>query len=570
MADDGRVNIDQLKSKFESKETRRSVPPSKPAGSGSRPKSGSKPPIATKKPALPPRPHGKNVSKMGAALMKNRPGGVLTGQAGGSPSGAGRGAGEPKRTSMSPPHTASQEEPDSPGLAALAQVIHSSPTSPRRTPPTPPAKARTPSPHRSPQCTPPIPPTKPHSPSVSPDRSPRTGSPKDAHVPEKQGLQENWQDTGGATGTKVESTGSRNTDTSPPKRTASPKRVHDLLAGKERLGATGKARSVDVEPGGDREAGSPLPQRPFSISVSEVSDLIPMRRSSPVLGDRHRTKLRHSTGVSRSYENALDSPITIPRAETARPVSPLASSPQNKGNLSPNTCNKEPSERKPRGASVPHSAQLSTSPPPGHEGKKRSSSDAQPQGDNPTPSKYGPKPKVPRKPASWVNLSGNLSGRSSSSESVPDPQTLSRESSISPPGSGLQSPGLGPPAVVVRSETGTSLYRTGDSVSGKVHPGALPGTEKVEEEDEKQPKSPHSVQALSPVTTSRHSGAEMASGPAAGGSRGNIDSGFISEPPDDLVLGRKESVDSTMSEEKAAQGASDRSSGVWDEARVSE
>ncbi len=54
---------------------------------------------------------------------------------------------------------------------------------------------------------------------------------------------------------------------------------------------------------------------------------------------------------------------------------------------------------------------------------------------------------------------------------------------------------------------------------------------------------------------------------AATGGRHNVDSGFISEPPDDLVLGRKESVGSTTSEEKAAGSA--RSSGAWDEARVS-
>ena len=50
--------------------------------------------------------------------------------------------------------------------------------------------------------------------------------------------------------------------------------------------------------------------------------------------------------------------------------------------------------------------------------------------------------------------------------------------------------------------------------------------------------------------------------------RGNVDSGFISEPADDLMLGRDVSVDSSVSNEEK-EGAAVKEPEVWDEARVS-
>lgn len=52
--------------------------------------------------------------------------------------------------------------------------------------------------------------------------------------------------------------------------------------------------------------------------------------------------------------------------------------------------------------------------------------------------------------------------------------------------------------------------------------------------------------------------------PGRGGGRGNVDSGFVSEVPDELVLGRETSVESAV-EEKGGEKETE----VWDEARVS-
>ena len=55
--------------------------------------------------------------------------------------------------------------------------------------------------------------------------------------------------------------------------------------------------------------------------------------------------------------------------------------------------------------------------------------------------------------------------------------------------------------------------------------------------------------------------------------RGNIDSGFVSEAPDDLALQRDLSVESlhgsSCSEERAGDVKEEQEAVVWDEARVS-
>ncbi len=539
------ADVSQLKARFE--KTQKPTPPTKPTGARSKGK-----PTPSKKPLLPlqPRPLGKKVSKVGSSLVKNTPGGVLTGTEHHMEPGI-----TPKRTSMLPPSSTSQDVSmtlDSPGLGALAQC---SPTSSRRTPPPPPTKPHSSSHQGSPRRN-------------SPQSSPHPDSPTSLCEPEKQV-------------------------------------VRPVIG---RLGQKGKACSMDSEPQMGKETGGRSTKRPHSVSVDDLDGVAPIRRSSPVLGNRHRSALlRHSTGVSRSYENALDSPITmesptIPRANTAiLPKSPLVSSPQSQASSSPSP-HGTPEDRdgkwpesKPRVSSLPRNTQLSVSPPPvdseSKEGKRRSASDVELREDNSTAREYktrpksemkpplGPKPKVPRKPPSLSNLMINHPrSRSSSREVTPDPQVLPKDdssvdSSKSPPGSEVQSPDLGPPAVVVRTETGTTIYRDGDSSSKRVKPETHPSTERVEpkdrkEEDEKSPRSPPSdINRLSPTVSPRHRKAEPEPVPAAVESRGNVDSGFISEPPDDLVLLRKESVGSATSEEKGAGSA--RSSGVWDEARVS-
>ena len=87
-------------------------------------------------------------------------------------------------------------------------------------------------------------------------------------------------------------------------------------------------------------------------------------------------------------------------------------------------------------------------------------------------------------------------------------------------------------------------------------------TESSEEERIKSPETskPPNVDILAVTNVTCELG--------EGGGRGNVDSGFISEPADDFMLGREVSVDSSVSNEEK-EGAVVKEAEVWDEARVS-
>lgn len=94
------------------------------------------------------------------------------------------------------------------------------------------------------------------------------------------------------------------------------------------------------------------------------------------------------------------------------------------------------------------------------------------------------------------------------------------------------------------------------------------GTESSEEERIKSPETSSERRKPPEVDILVVPGNSVTCEQGEGGGRGNVDSGFISEPADDLMLGRDVSVDSSVSNEEKG-GAAVKEPEVWDEARVS-
>lgn len=434
---------------------------------------------------------------------------------------------------------------DSPStsLSALANVIRNSPspTTPRRAPPSPPTTAK-------PRLSPPSPPIKPRLLPV-------------AHLDTNRGE---------------------------------------------------KTKSMDVTR--LQAVKGPSAARPFSTSVDHRVNLhhvstdkpVPPAKPSPTVDSQHKNLLsmRKQTSLSSSYKEALNSLVHIdspfmPR-RTSDPHSPSETSPPQEGSLQQSRNNV--TDRNKRATSLPR---YSLSPPPvetpGNQllpqtkgGKSRSDLHLNRimQKPDPPPKKglkpstapkpvFHAKPLVPRKPPSTTtNLKDEHSRRSSSSSReatpeaskarcdsregrvTPEARSNSRVTSVSSEGRRSSSRETTPGPMEERSESIVLRFRDTDQESKGT------GTESSEEERIKSPETsserrkPPEVDILVVPATS----VTCEQGESSG--RGNVDSGFISEPADDLMLGRDVSVDSSVSNEEK-EGAAVKEPEVWDEARVS-
>ena len=139
---------------------------------------------------------------------------------------------------------------------------------------------------------------------------------------------------------------------------------------------------------------------------------------------------------------------------------------------------------------------------------------------------------------------------------------------------------FGPLAVYVRTESGTTTFRSKFPSSSDERvinkPRSSSGERGITADspggDERvKPRSSSDGEMFKPDSPGRDEGVKSPDTPSSNNGRlsgvqdrtsRNADSGFISEAPEDLVLGREEGA---VAEDKA----STRDSGAWDEARVS-
>ena len=391
-----------------------------------------------------------------------------------------------------------------------------------------------------------------------------------------------------------------------------------------------KARSLDSEQDGYLPGENT--QRPKSAGITfkilQEDDFMshPMRqRSSPIVSDSEtpenspaiaRRRSRLKSALSASYENALNDPLSspyVPRAnKTFSGSIESTDSLPNAGRLigSPTKTGVHSSERsnKSRASSLPRDARSSVSPPPkalrAPENKLCSVSDAPPKppvkpGTNPeeksrasslprdvrssvsppprplqapgnklrSPPPKPPvkkpgakpkpalKPKPPPKPPSLGNLKNNRGFSrpavekrwSQTSESSDGRRSSSREATPD-----ALTPVVGPAAVRI-VDTPEPAPGEGEAATSR----AKVSSPEVVIEDEKGVRT----EGLFPPTLSNEVHVNER--------RGNVDSGFVSEAPEDLVLarGREASIESNDPgpEDKPVAKETD----IWDEARVS-
>jgi len=547
------TDVNLLKAKFETQAS--------PSTNGASPKPPGKP-LVGKKPPVSPKVKTK-VNKLSPALMKKLEGShSLTGSVvhegelrlGQKHWAADGSHGMQKSHSADGATTVSP----SPGAAILASISRTSPNPPRRAPPPPPSTS----------------PELRTSPTLKPRSSPTT--------PPKPGP-------------------------SPPKSLPSPPKPRPFpimrLDYREE-----KARSMDA---GRLPKPSPT-TRPLSTGTDHRVNLRHVGKSeidpgsSPVVDTPHGNFSSARKPVTSSYEKALDSLVHIDSPFMPRATShdsscspPGKNDPVAKGSGSLEELHGNIAERE-RAASLPR---FSASPPPvEHSGlqlpqsKLRSHSDlhlnrisgkdklVSPQrklSDGPKPSVRPkpavlPRPPVPHKPPSLSNLKDHsgysrpVRSASSSRDPTPEPGKARASSSRDPtpepskarasstkewtpePLEELSSSKIGPQPVLIRDRDGES--------EGTV----TTATESSEEERITSPDTPVSANVGRKPPSIELSVPETGASRSRG--RNNVDSGFVSEAPEDLV--REVSVDSVAStEEKVSMPVKEVE--VWDDEKVS-
>lgn len=495
-------------------------------------------PLANKKPAVSP--------KLGAKMKKINPS-LVPKMEGSSPSKrpvtSDREVTQPHVNGNhrhKPQKSLSADSP-SPSLSALANVIRNSPspTTPRRAPPPPPTTAK-------PHLSPPSPPTKPRPFPV-------------AHLDTNRGEKTKSMDVTRLQAVKGSSAA--------------------------RPLSTGMDHRVNLH-----HAGTDKP--------------VPPAKPSPAVDSQHKNLLStRKTSLSSSYKEALNSLVHIdspfvPR-RTSDTHSPSETSPPREGNLEKSRNNV--TDRNKRAASLPR---YSLSPPPvetsGNQllpqtkgGKSHSDLHLNRimQKPDPPPKKglkpsttpkpvLHPKPLVPPKPPSTTNLKDEHSRRSSSSSREATPEASkarsdSREGRITPKArsnSWVTSVSSEARRSSSRESTPGPMEERSKSIVLRFHDtdqeSKGTGTESSEEERIKSPETSSERRKPPEVDILVVPGTSVTCEQGKVGGRGNVDSGFISEPADDLMLGRDVSVDSSVSNEEKG-GAAVKEPEVWDEARVS-
>ena len=532
------TDVNLLKAKFETQAS--------PSTNGASPKPPGKP-LVGKKPPVSPKVKTK-VNKLSPALMKKLEGGhSLTGTAvheGELRLGQKHWAADGSH-GMQKSHSADGANTvyPSPGASILASISRTSPNPPRRAPPPPPSTS--PELHTSPTSKPQSPPTTPPRPGPSPPKP----------LP------------------------------SPPKPRPSP--IMRLDSREE------KARSMEVG-----RLPKPLPTtRPLSTGTDHRVNLRRVGKSetdpgsSPVVDTPHGNFSSAKKPVTSSYEKSLDSLVHIDSPFMPRATShdsscspPEKNYPVAKGSGSLEELRGNVAERE-RAVSLPR---FSASPPPVEnsglqlpQSKLRSHSDlhlnrisgkdkpVSPQrklSDGPKPSVRPkpailPRPPVPHKPPSLTNLKDHpgysrpVRSASSSRDPTPEPskaRTSSTKEWTPEPLGELSSSKIGPQPVLIRDQGGES--------EGTV----TTATESSEEERITSPDTPVSANVGRKPPSIELSVPET--GASRSGGRNNVDSGFVSEAPEDLV--REVSVDSVAStEEKGSIPVKEVE--VWDDEKVS-